>query len=568
MRGCTCSTRRRSRPAAPSNSCCIQRRNRSRPTRAPSSRKSSSKSGGTLPRCGPHRSMPSPVLDRFLRYVRYDTQSTKTSTTFPSTDKQLILLRALADELRAIGVADASIDEHGYVMATIPATTKKAGVPTIGFIAHVDTSPEMPAPVSRRSCIAVTTDATWCCPTIRPRCCGCTTSPHWPMQIGHDIVTASGTTLLGADNKAGVAEIMTAAGFLVAHPEIAARRPSASAFTPDEEVGRGTQHFDVARFGAQLRLHPRRRPARRDRDRELLGRRDDGHLPRLQHASGLREGPHGERHQGWPRGSSIGCRTTGCRRRRPTATRDSFTPMSSARACETHVGPAADSRFRDRGAAREGSGRSKRSPAEVAAGYPGVRVEVAVDESYRNMKEVLDRHPAVVDHAREAIRRAGIEPIDPSDPRRHRRFTAVVHGTADAQPVRRRAQLSLAARVGLGAGHGKGSRGDRPLGQVWEEQAMRSTSCSARPAPVLALAPMQDVTDCRSGLMARYGGADVYFTEYFRVHATRVWNSACRVPSRRTHRPSGHRADDRQGHSVACAHGGRTRSSCRSRPSI
>ena len=193
----------------------------------------------------------SDVLDRFLRYVRYDTQSNETSTTFPSTDKQLILLRALTDELRAIGLADASIDEYGYVMATIPATTKKAGVPTIGFLAHVDTSPEMPgagvAPIVHRGYdgrdLVLPDDPT---AVLRLH-----DIPALADQMGHDIVTASGTTLLGADNKAGVAEIMTAAAFLMAHPEMA-HGTIRLGFTPDEEVGRGTQHFDVARFGAQF----------------------------------------------------------------------------------------------------------------------------------------------------------------------------------------------------------------------------------------------------------------------------------------------------------------------------
>jgi tripeptide aminopeptidase len=191
----------------------------------------------------------SEVLERFLRYVRYDTQSDETSTTFPSTERQLVLLRDLTDELRAIGVDDASIDDYGYVMATIPPTTKKAGVPTIGFLAHVDTSPEMPgagvAPIVHRSYdgrdLVLPGD-----PTAVLRL---GEIPALADQMGHDIVTASGSTLLGADNKAGVAEIMTAAAFLVAHPEI----PHGTvrlAFTPDEEIGRGTAHFDVTRFGA------------------------------------------------------------------------------------------------------------------------------------------------------------------------------------------------------------------------------------------------------------------------------------------------------------------------------
>src|SRR5437867_6859005 len=191
----------------------------------------------------------SSVLDRFLRYVRYDTQSDERSPTYPSTEKQLVLLRDLAAELKQIGLVDAAMDDHGYVMATIPATSDKRAVPTIGFIAHVDTSPEMSGagvvPIVHRKWdgldIALPDDAT----AVLRR----TDIPELVEQIGHDIVTASGTTLLGADNKAGVAEIVTAAEYLIAHPEIA-HGPIRVAFTPDEEVGRGTAHFDVSRFGA------------------------------------------------------------------------------------------------------------------------------------------------------------------------------------------------------------------------------------------------------------------------------------------------------------------------------
>jgi tripeptide aminopeptidase len=190
------------------------------------------------------------VLDRFLRYVRYDTQSNEQSTTYPSTDKQLVLLRDLVAELKEIGLVDAAMDEYGYVTATIPATTTRAGVPTIGFIAHVDTSPEMPGvdvkPIVHRGYdgrdLVLPDD-----PAVVLRAADI---PMLAEQTGHDIVTASGTTLLGADNKAGVAEIVTAAAYLVAHPEIT-HGTVRIAFTPDEEVGRGTKHFDVAAFGAK-----------------------------------------------------------------------------------------------------------------------------------------------------------------------------------------------------------------------------------------------------------------------------------------------------------------------------
>jgi len=350
----------------------------------------------------------SDVLDRFLRYVRYDTQSDEKSTAFPSTEKQLILLRALTDELRAIGVADASIDDYGYVMATIPATTKKAGVPTIGFLAHVDTSPEMPGagvtPIVHRAYdgrdLVLPDDPA---AVLRLH-----DIPALADQMGHDIVTASGTTLLGADNKAGVAEIMTAAAYLIAHPEIA-HGTIRLGFTPDEEVGRGTQHFDVARFGAQFaytldggrrgeiemesfsadamtvtfhgfNTHPGYAKSRMVNAIKAAARFID-RLPHDRMSPETTDGHEGFVH---PYVITAGVQTTSVR----LLIRDFVTAA-----------------LREKEAALEALAR------EVAAGYPGIRVEIAVEESYRNMKEVLDRFPAVVDHAREAIRRAGIEPI-------------------------------------------------------------------------------------------------------------------------------------------------------------
>ena len=160
------------------------------------------------------------VLDRFLKYVQYDTRSDETSKTYPSTDKQLILLRDLATELREIGLTDAAVDEHSYVMATIPATTTKTGVPTIGFIAHVDTSPEMPGTGVKPIVHRAYDGRDLVLPDDPSAVLRLADNPPLAGQLGHDIVTASGTTLLGADDKAGVAEIVTAAAHLVAHPEI------------------------------------------------------------------------------------------------------------------------------------------------------------------------------------------------------------------------------------------------------------------------------------------------------------------------------------------------------------
>src|SRR5215203_1550237 len=161
--------------------------------------------------------MASPVLDRFLRYVTYDTQSREGATTYPSTSSQLVLLRDLVAELRAIGVADAAMDEHGYVMATIPANTSKPAVPVIGFIAHVDTSPEMSGAGVTPIVHYAYDGRDLVLPDDLEAVLRVADMPYLGECLGHDIVTASGTTLLGADNKSGVAAIMAAAEYLVAH---------------------------------------------------------------------------------------------------------------------------------------------------------------------------------------------------------------------------------------------------------------------------------------------------------------------------------------------------------------
>ena len=186
------------------------------------------------------------VLDRLLRYVRIDTQSDPESATYPSTAKQKDLTELLARELRELGIDDAVVDEHGYVFASL---TGSRG-PTVGLIAHVDTSPDESGSGVRPQVvhyeggdIDLPGDARR---SIRPG-----ESTLLAERVGHDIVTTDGTTLLGADDKAGVAEIMAAVAYLVRHPEIE-HAPVRVGFTVDEEVGRGVLHFDIAKFGASF----------------------------------------------------------------------------------------------------------------------------------------------------------------------------------------------------------------------------------------------------------------------------------------------------------------------------
>ncbi|KAA6301869.1 MAG: Peptidase T [Candidatus Ordinivivax streblomastigis] len=186
------------------------------------------------------------VIDRFLHYVSFDTQSSELSDTTPSTDKQMRLARVLKDEVEALGLTEISLDEHAYLMATLPANTD-AKLPVIGFIAHLDTSPDMSgANVHPR--IVNNYDGT---DIVLNEAGKVVLSPAmFPellCHIGEDIIVTDGTSLLGADDKAGIAEIMTAIQYLTEHPEIKHGKIRI-AFNPDEEIGRGASKFDVEKF--------------------------------------------------------------------------------------------------------------------------------------------------------------------------------------------------------------------------------------------------------------------------------------------------------------------------------
>ena len=342
--------------------------------------------------------MPASVLDRFLRYVQLDTQSREGADTYPSTPGQLVLLNALVDELRGIGLSDAAIDAHGYVMATIPATTSKAGVPTIGFIAHVDTSPEMSGAYDGRD--LVLPDA----PGVVLREAE---APYLAECHGHDIVTASGTTLLGADNKAGVAEIVTAAAYLLAHPGIA-HGPIRVAFTPDEEVGRGTEYFDVARFGASC-AYTMDGGARGELEWESFSA--DGCTVTFRGAN---------THPGYAQGRMVNAIKLAARfiDRLPVGTLSPESTGGREGFVHPYVvqGGVDEARVRfilrdfDTTALARHAGLLRSLAEGVVAEAPGASVSMEVVEQYRNMREVLDRHPLVVERAREAMLRLGITP--------------------------------------------------------------------------------------------------------------------------------------------------------------
>jgi tripeptide aminopeptidase len=348
----------------------------------------------------------SQVLSRFLRYVRYDTQSDERSTSYPSSPGQRVLLDDLAAELRQLGVADAVVDRYGYVMATIPGTSAKPDVPVIGFIAHVDTSPEMPgggvSPIVHRNYDGrdlILPDAPDTVLRLQD-------SPALADQIGHDIVTASGTTLLGADNKAGVAEIMTLAELLVRRPDIA-HGPIRIAFTPDEEIGRGTEYFDVARFGARF-AYTLDGGGRGEVEAESFS------------ADAMTLAFTGfNTHPGYAKGRMINAIKLAAEfidalpaeglSPETTDGHDGFVhPYVVQAAVDRTTVKVLIRDFRT-----EGLGEKERLlealAAAVVARHPGARLDVTVEESYRNMKDVLDRYPEVTAYACDAIRAAGLE---------------------------------------------------------------------------------------------------------------------------------------------------------------
>jgi tripeptide aminopeptidase len=347
----------------------------------------------------------SPVLDRFLRYVQCDTRSDDSSTTVPSTASQLIFQKALVAELRALGVKDAGVDANGYVMATIPATTSKTGVPAIGFIAHVDTSPEMPGAGVRPIVHANYDGRDLRLPDDPAAVLRLADTPALAGQMGHDIVTASGTTLLGADDKAGVAEIVTAAEHLIAHPEIP-HGVVRIGFTPDEEIGRGANHFDVARFGCTCAY--------------TLDGGGRGEIEAESFSADLMTVTfHGfNTHPGYAHGRMINAIKIAAAfvHRLPAA---ELAPESTSGA-EGFVHPYVQQSGVDRTTVKlivrdfDTAGLAVKErlveqlARDAAAAFPGARVEIAVEEQYRNMRTVLEGRPEIVDYACEAIRRCGL----------------------------------------------------------------------------------------------------------------------------------------------------------------
>jgi tripeptide aminopeptidase len=343
------------------------------------------------------------VLDRFLRYVRIDTQSDDDSKTYPSTAKQRELGELLARELRELGLEDAHIDEHGYVFATLPG----ARGPTIGLIAHVDTSPDESG-TNVQPQVVQYTGGDIELPgdprsVIRP-----SESLVLADKVGHDIVTTDGTTLLGADDKAGVAEIMGAVAYLARHPEID-HAPIRVGFTVDEEVGRGVDHFDIDAFGADFAY---------TFDGSEIGRIDDETFS----ASELRVRIEGHSvHPGTSKGKLVNSVKLAAAlvgklpkdRLSPETTddREGFVHPHRVSGGAAATTISFICRDFDLAQLREHEQLLRDLADEIEREEPRARVTVEVDDSYRNMKEFLEARPRIVEAADEAARRVGLEPV-------------------------------------------------------------------------------------------------------------------------------------------------------------
>ena len=347
------------------------------------------------------------VLDRFLRYVQVDTRADEASASCPSTPGQLALQRLLEAELREIGLADVELDANGYLMATVPATIETQA-PAIGFIAHVDTSPEMPGAGVKPLVHERWDGRDIVLPDDASAVLRASEQPELAAQIGNDIVTASGLTLLGADDKAGVAAIVEAAAQLVAQPEIPHSRIRIG-FTPDEEIGRGADRFDVARFGAACAY---------TLDGGVCGELEFESFS----ADVMRVTFSGfNTHPGYAKGRMVNAIKAASRfvDRLPT---DRLSPETAA-GHDGFVHPYQMEASVDRTSVRvllrdfvTANLRDQQALVErlarAVAAETATQVEIEVKEQYRNMREVLDRHPQFVDRARLAIRRAGLTPLE------------------------------------------------------------------------------------------------------------------------------------------------------------
>jgi tripeptide aminopeptidase len=350
------------------------------------------------------------VTERLLRYVVIDTQSDPGSPTCPSTEKQKDLGRLLVSELQAMGVADAHLDEHGYVYATIPANTAKQ-VPVICFCSHMDTSPDCAGRDVKPQLVRNYRGGDIVLPNDPTQVIRVADHPALSDQIGNDIVTTDGTTLLGADNKAGLAEIMDAAHFLI-HNRQVKHGTIKILFTPDEEIGRGVDKADLKKLGADFAY---------TMDGETAGHIEDETFS-ADGATITIEGV--STHPGFAKGkmehaikiaSAIVDRLPRdtCSPETTEGKEGFLHPVAISGALEKARLDFIVRDFTDEGLAEKET-LLEAIVKDVMKAYPRSTYRMEVKPQYRNMKQVIDRHPEIVDYAIEAIRRAGLTPVKSS----------------------------------------------------------------------------------------------------------------------------------------------------------
>lgn len=344
------------------------------------------------------------VTKRFLHYVTIDTQSDPSSPTIPSTEKQKDLGKVLVSELLAIGVTDAHLDEYGYVYATIPANSGKKNIPVICFCSHMDTSPDCSGygvkPIVHKNYNG--TDIVL--PDDPSQIIKVNEHPDLKNQTGNNLITASGTTLLGADNKAGLAEIMDACYHLVNHPEIK-HGDIRILFTPDEEIGRGVDKVDIKKLGAY---------AGYTMDGESAGTMENETFS----ADGAKLSIKGiSAHPGFAKGKmESAIKVAG---QIIAALPTELSPEGTQEkqgfvhpvAIEGHVESASISfiiRDFDNNKLSQHADAIRKIADGVFKNFPGSSYELEVTAQYRNMKVELDKHPQIVENAMEAIKRAGL----------------------------------------------------------------------------------------------------------------------------------------------------------------
>jgi len=350
------------------------------------------------------RELETDVLERFLRYVRIDTQSDEDSETYPSTAKQLDLLRLLFEEVRELGLDGAAIDEHGYVTGTL-ASTVDHDVPATAFFAHVDTAREVtganvsPQRVRYEGGDIPLGDSGQ---VIRPA-----ESAELDLHVGHELITTDGTTLLGADDKSGIAEILAAVAYLAAHPELP-HGPVKVAFNPDEEVGRGVIHFPVDTFGVAAAYTVDGSTAGEVQMETFSGAQVRMHVRGRAIHPGLAKG---ELVNAIKLASAIVERLP----------KDRLSPETTDER-EGYVHPvlisgdssAVELRFIARDFENdlldEHIELLRNIAAEVAATDERCSIEVETRIQYRNMRDTLQQHPEIVSNLEEAVRRVGLEP--------------------------------------------------------------------------------------------------------------------------------------------------------------